>query len=147
MSVILRYCSTSTGSIEENLIGFLEVTETTGEYLTNAIPGELEKKWLIFQNYRGQKYDNGTNMLSLADEQALQFAAEDNAKMLWDKIRATFIGRGEDQKIDVVDKLKNIAMKNGDPVGDYIARARGISTKCHSLGLDVMAEGIGLPYR
>ncbi|GFX39952.1 retrovirus-related Pol polyprotein from transposon TNT 1-94 [Trichonephila clavipes] len=30
--------------------------------------------------------------LSLADEQALQFAAEDNVKMLWDKIRATFIG-------------------------------------------------------
>ncbi|GFX57528.1 retrovirus-related Pol polyprotein from transposon TNT 1-94 [Trichonephila clavipes] len=28
-------------------------------------------------------------------------------------------------------------MKNGQPVGDYIARARGISTKCHSLGLDV----------
>ncbi|GFX64210.1 uncharacterized protein TNCV_1508271 [Trichonephila clavipes] len=28
-------------------------------------------------------------------------------------------------------------MKNGKTVGDYIARARGISTKCHSLGLDV----------
>ncbi|GFS97354.1 retrovirus-related Pol polyprotein from transposon TNT 1-94 [Trichonephila clavipes] len=30
--------------------------------------------------------------LSLADEQALQFAAEDNAKVLWDKIRATYMG-------------------------------------------------------
>ncbi|GFX21634.1 retrovirus-related Pol polyprotein from transposon TNT 1-94 [Trichonephila clavipes] len=38
--------------------------------------------------------------LSLADEQALQFAAEDNAKVLWDKIRATYIGEGEDRKID-----------------------------------------------
>ncbi|GFX34333.1 retrovirus-related Pol polyprotein from transposon TNT 1-94 [Trichonephila clavipes] len=28
-------------------------------------------------------------------------------------------------------------MKNDEPVGDYIAEARGISTKCHSLGLDV----------
>ncbi|GFW41758.1 uncharacterized protein TNCV_4980091 [Trichonephila clavipes] len=28
-------------------------------------------------------------------------------------------------------------MKNGETVGDYTARARGISTKCHSLGLDV----------
>ncbi|GFS58150.1 retrovirus-related Pol polyprotein from transposon 297 [Trichonephila clavipes] len=28
-------------------------------------------------------------------------------------------------------------MKNGETVADYIARARGISTKCHSLGLDV----------
>ncbi|GFW49932.1 uncharacterized protein TNCV_2315141 [Trichonephila clavipes] len=76
-------------------------------------------------------------LLSLADEQALQFAAEDNAKVLWDKIRATFIGRGEDRKIDVGNELKNITMKKSEPVGDYIARARGISTKCHSLGLDV----------
>ncbi|GFV02819.1 retrovirus-related Pol polyprotein from transposon TNT 1-94 [Trichonephila clavipes] len=75
--------------------------------------------------------------LSLADEQALQFAAEDNAKVLWDKIRATFIGRGEDRKIDGRNELKNILMKNGETVGDYIARARGISTKCHSLGLEV----------
>ncbi|GFV87022.1 retrovirus-related Pol polyprotein from transposon TNT 1-94 [Trichonephila clavipes] len=36
--------------------------------------------------------------LSLADEQALQFAAEDNAKVLWDKIRATYMGEGEDRK-------------------------------------------------
>ncbi|GFV38521.1 retrovirus-related Pol polyprotein from transposon TNT 1-94 [Trichonephila clavipes] len=38
--------------------------------------------------------------LSLADEQALQFAAEDNAKVLWDKIRATYMGEGEDRNID-----------------------------------------------
>ncbi|GFX31328.1 retrovirus-related Pol polyprotein from transposon TNT 1-94 [Trichonephila clavipes] len=73
----------------------------------------------------------------LTHEQALQFAAEDNVKVLWDKIRATFIGRGEDRKIDAGNEHKNIAMKNSEPVGDYIARARGISTKCHSLGLDV----------
>ncbi|GFW54533.1 retrovirus-related Pol polyprotein from transposon TNT 1-94 [Trichonephila clavipes] len=75
--------------------------------------------------------------LSLADEQALQFAAEDNAKVLWDKIRATYIGEGEDRKIDAGNELKNIRMKNEETVADYIARARGISTKCHSLGLDV----------
>ncbi|GFV39265.1 retrovirus-related Pol polyprotein from transposon TNT 1-94 [Trichonephila clavipes] len=75
--------------------------------------------------------------LSLADEQALQFAAEDNTKVLWDKIRATYIGEGEDQKIGAGNELKNIRMKNGETVADYIARARGISTKCHSLGLDV----------
>ncbi|GFS56460.1 beta-ureidopropionase [Trichonephila clavipes] len=68
-------------------------------------------------------------------EQALQFAAEDNAKVLWDKIRATYIGEG--RKIDAGNELKNIRMKNGETVADYIARARGISTKCHSLGLDV----------
>ncbi|GFY26590.1 RBR-type E3 ubiquitin transferase [Trichonephila clavipes] len=61
--------------------------------------------------------------LSIADEQALQFAAEDNAKVLWDKIRATYIG--EDRKIDAGNELKNIRMKNGETVADYIATARG----------------------
>ncbi|GFX27392.1 retrovirus-related Pol polyprotein from transposon TNT 1-94 [Trichonephila clavipes] len=75
--------------------------------------------------------------LSLADKQALQFAAEDNAKVLWDQIRATFIGRSEDHQIDAGNELKNILMKNGETVADYIARARGESTKCHSLRLDV----------
>ncbi|GFU41443.1 retrovirus-related Pol polyprotein from transposon TNT 1-94 [Trichonephila clavipes] len=71
-----------------------------------------------------------------ADEQALQFAAEENAKVLWDKIRATVIGLGEDRKIDAGNELKNIAMRISrisEPVGNYIARARKISTKCHSL--------------
>ncbi|GFU98244.1 retrovirus-related Pol polyprotein from transposon TNT 1-94 [Trichonephila clavipes] len=75
--------------------------------------------------------------ISLADEQVLQFAAEDNAKVLWDKIKATFIGRDEDRKIDAGNEHKNIVMKNGETVGDYFARVRGISTKCHSLGLEV----------
>ncbi|GFW56894.1 retrovirus-related Pol polyprotein from transposon TNT 1-94 [Trichonephila clavipes] len=67
--------------------------------------------------------------LSLADEQALQFAAEDNAKVLWDKIRATYMGEGEDRKIDAGNELKNIRMKNGETVADYIARARGRITQ------------------
>ncbi|GFU93623.1 retrovirus-related Pol polyprotein from transposon TNT 1-94 [Trichonephila clavipes] len=76
--------------------------------------------------------------LSLADEQALQFAAEDNAKVLWAKIRAIYIGEGEDRKIDAGNELKNTRMKNGETVADYIARARGTGR---------VAEGIGLPYR
>ncbi|GFT65562.1 hypothetical protein TNCV_1352921 [Trichonephila clavipes] len=34
----------------------------TGEYLTNAKLGELEKNGLDIQNCRGQGYDNGANM-------------------------------------------------------------------------------------
>ncbi|GFT30153.1 zinc finger MYM-type protein 1 [Trichonephila clavipes] len=51
--------------MEENLIGFLAVTEMTGEYLTNAILGELEKNGLDIQNCRGQVYDNGANMVGV----------------------------------------------------------------------------------
>ncbi|GFW29061.1 retrovirus-related Pol polyprotein from transposon TNT 1-94 [Trichonephila clavipes] len=62
--------------------------------------------------------------LSLADEQALQFAAEDNAKVLWDKIRATYIGEGEDRKIDAGNELKTSEGKM-EKLADYIVRARG----------------------
>ncbi|GFV21254.1 retrovirus-related Pol polyprotein from transposon TNT 1-94 [Trichonephila clavipes] len=70
--------------------------------------------------------------LSLADTQALQFTAEDTVKVLWNKIRATFIDRGEDRKIDAGNELKNILMKNSETVVNYIARTRG-----YQLRLDV----------
>ncbi|GFU02821.1 RBR-type E3 ubiquitin transferase [Trichonephila clavipes] len=59
----------------------------------------------------------------LLAEQALQLEAEDNAKVLWDKIRVTNIGQDEDRKIDGGNELKNIRMKSGETVADYIARA------------------------
>ncbi|GBN82325.1 Retrovirus-related Pol polyprotein from transposon TNT 1-94 [Araneus ventricosus] len=74
--------------------------------------------------------------LSLSDEQALQFAAENNAKILWDKIKSTFTGQTEDRKIDAGNEL-NLQINSNELANDYIARARGIATKCHSLGLDV----------
>ncbi|GFX67854.1 retrovirus-related Pol polyprotein from transposon TNT 1-94 [Trichonephila clavipes] len=43
-----------------------------------------------------------------------------NAKVLWDRV--SFIGQGEDRKIDAGNELKLIRMKNGKAVGDYIAR-------------------------
>ncbi|GFU63860.1 zinc finger MYM-type protein 1 [Trichonephila clavipes] len=44
---------------------FLVVTETTGEYLTDAIQGEVEKNGLDNQNCRGQGCDNGANMIGV----------------------------------------------------------------------------------
>ncbi|GBM62170.1 Retrovirus-related Pol polyprotein from transposon TNT 1-94 [Araneus ventricosus] len=75
--------------------------------------------------------------LSLSDEQALQFAAENNAKILCDKIKSTFTGQTEDRKIDAGNELKNLQINSNELANDYIARARDIVTKCHSLGLDV----------
>ncbi|GFU50202.1 hypothetical protein TNCV_300421 [Trichonephila clavipes] len=40
----------------------LTVTETTGEYLTNVMLGELEKNGLDIYNYPGQGCDNVANM-------------------------------------------------------------------------------------
>ncbi|GFT73956.1 hypothetical protein TNCV_4895741 [Trichonephila clavipes] len=45
-------------------MGFLVVTETTGEGLTNAILGQLERNSLDVQNCHGQAYGNGANMLT-----------------------------------------------------------------------------------
>ncbi|KAF8789914.1 hypothetical protein HNY73_007816 [Argiope bruennichi] len=75
--------------------------------------------------------------LSLSDEQAVQFAAEENTKILWDKIKSTSTGKAEDRKIDAANKLKNLQMKSNESANDYVVRARGIATKNHSLGLDV----------
>lgn len=65
MSVILRFCDTSTGTIVEHFMGFLAVTQTTGEYLANAILEHLEKYDLNIQDCRGQGYDNGANMVGV----------------------------------------------------------------------------------
>ncbi|GBM75162.1 hypothetical protein AVEN_110762-1 [Araneus ventricosus] len=73
--------------------------------------------------------------LLLSNEQALQFASDHNAKIY--KIKSTFTGLAEDRKIDANDELKNLRLKSNESANDYIDGARGIATKCHSLGLDV----------
>ncbi|GBP51838.1 Zinc finger MYM-type protein 1 [Eumeta japonica] len=65
MSIILRFCNTSTGAIEEHFVGFISVAETTGEYLTNTKLQELDRNGLDIQNCRGQGYDNGANMVGI----------------------------------------------------------------------------------
>ncbi|GFW81322.1 TTF-type domain-containing protein [Trichonephila clavipes] len=54
MSIILRFCNSSTGAIEEHFVGFIAFAETTGEYITNSILQELDRNGLDIQNCRGQ---------------------------------------------------------------------------------------------
>ncbi|XP_032689766.1 uncharacterized protein LOC116853021 [Odontomachus brunneus] len=75
--------------------------------------------------------------LHLSDEQALQFATENEAKLLWIKIKNAYAGAAEDQKIDASNDLKFLRMEEKETVSNYIARARGLATKCASLGLNV----------
>ncbi|GFU26318.1 zinc finger MYM-type protein 1 [Trichonephila clavipes] len=65
MSIILRFCHSSTGAIEEHFVGFIAFAETMGEYITNSILQELERNDLNIQNCRGQGYDNGANMVGI----------------------------------------------------------------------------------
>ncbi|GFT32180.1 zinc finger MYM-type protein 1 [Trichonephila clavipes] len=65
MSIILRFCNSSTGAIEEHFVGFIAFEETAGEYITNSILQELERNGLDIQNCRGQGYDNGANMVGI----------------------------------------------------------------------------------
>ncbi|XP_050529651.1 uncharacterized protein LOC126899133 isoform X2 [Daktulosphaira vitifoliae] len=65
MSIILRFCNTSTGDIEEHFIGFIVVDSTTGEHLTNIILHELKSNGLDIQDCRGQGFDNGANMVGI----------------------------------------------------------------------------------
>ncbi|KAF8788416.1 hypothetical protein HNY73_009917 [Argiope bruennichi] len=61
----------------------------------------------------------------------------ENAKILWVKIKSTFTGRAEDHEIDAGSEMKNLQMKSNESAYDYVAKARGMAAKCHSLGLNV----------
>jgi len=60
---------------------------------------------------------------------------EKNARDLWSKIKRAYAGAAEDQKIDASNDLKFLHMGEKESVSDYIARARGLATKCASLRL------------
>lgn len=67
----------------------------------------------------------------------MQFAEEVNARQLWNKIKETYVGRLEDSKIDATVELRNITMGDKENAADYIARARGLSSKCKSLNVNI----------
>ena len=83
--------------------------------------------------------------LHLSDEQALQLAAEDNACNLWRKIKKAYMGAAEDQRINA-NNDKFLHMKERESVSDYIARARGLATKCISLGISGDITRISILY-
>ncbi|PWA67311.1 zinc finger MYM-type protein 1 [Artemisia annua] len=64
MSLILRYVdvSSTSVSIEESFLVFLNVDETTGKRLFDTIQDELKSLDLDIDDVRGQGYDNGSNM-------------------------------------------------------------------------------------
>ncbi|GFV98422.1 zinc finger MYM-type protein 1 [Trichonephila clavipes] len=86
MSIILRFCNSSTGAIEEHFVGFIAFAETTGEYITNSILEELERNGLDIQNCRGQGYDNGANMVD--DISKLWQSVQVNLKVAIDTLRS-----------------------------------------------------------
>lgn len=67
--------------------------------------------------------------LSLSDEQSLQFAEEENVKILWERIKSTFWIKKKFAR----NKLKNLEICHNESANNYIARAQGISTKYEAL--------------
>ncbi|GKD61105.1 zinc finger MYM-type protein 1-like protein [Tanacetum coccineum] len=65
MSIIIRcldISSSSTIKVVEYFLGFLEVDDTSGKGLFDAIVDEIKNIGLDFDDIRGQGYDNGSNM-------------------------------------------------------------------------------------
>ena len=64
MSLIIRYVDLSSGGvcIEESFLGFIDVKDTTGQGLFDAVQNQLKQPDLDIDNLRGQGYDNGSNM-------------------------------------------------------------------------------------
>lgn len=63
MSVIVRIvCFQTQPDIKEYFLGYINVEQTTGLNLSNAILEKLKELGIPFENCRGQAYDNGANM-------------------------------------------------------------------------------------
>lgn len=65
LSLVIRYVKWDPDeepSIKESFLGFIKVTNTTGEGLTETLLSELKKLKLPLSNMRGHGYDNGANM-------------------------------------------------------------------------------------
>ena len=64
MSIVIRFVTTCAGKMEirEHFVGFIPVTDTTGEGLTESLLKELNEMEIPLSNMRGQGYDNGSNM-------------------------------------------------------------------------------------
>ncbi|KAG2589507.1 hypothetical protein PVAP13_5NG361343 [Panicum virgatum] len=64
MSLIIRYVDLSSGGvcIEESFLGFIDVKDTTGQGLFDAVQNQLKQPDLDIDNLRGHGYDNGSNM-------------------------------------------------------------------------------------
>ncbi|GFX69232.1 retrovirus-related Pol polyprotein from transposon TNT 1-94 [Trichonephila clavipes] len=79
--------------------------------IINEKPGDLSSKDEI--EWETKNLDSASYIkLSLADEQGLQFAAEDNAKVLWDKIRGTFTwAEAQTEKLTWRENLSTYQLK------------------------------------
>lgn len=62
MTICIRYIDTSTFTIREDFLGFVEMASTTGTAIKDVIKTEIEKIGLSFDFLRGQGYDGGSNM-------------------------------------------------------------------------------------
>ncbi|XP_023226289.1 zinc finger MYM-type protein 1-like [Centruroides sculpturatus] len=63
-SIIIRYVNFEKKrlTINESFIGFIEVTDVTGEGLAKTLLKTLSEIDLDIMSYKGQGYDNGSNM-------------------------------------------------------------------------------------
>ena len=64
MSLIIRYVDLSSGGvcIEESFLGFIDIKDTTGQRLFDAVQNELKQLDLDIDNVKGQGYCYGSNM-------------------------------------------------------------------------------------
>ncbi|XP_043931498.1 zinc finger MYM-type protein 1-like [Protopterus annectens] len=61
LTVRIAECNESV-EVKEYFLSFLQVTETTGGFLTDIVLNELKSLGVPLENCRGQGYDNGSNM-------------------------------------------------------------------------------------
>jgi hypothetical protein len=65
MTIILRFTDTETGCIREHIVEFTALQVTTAATLTDSILRELQSLGLNINDFCGQGYDNGANMVGM----------------------------------------------------------------------------------
>ncbi|XP_065654831.1 uncharacterized protein LOC136081444 [Hydra vulgaris] len=62
LTLVLRFYNCKLFAVEEHFIGFVDISRTTGEVLTETFLKHLTEAGLDLLNCRGQSYDNEANM-------------------------------------------------------------------------------------
>jgi hypothetical protein len=63
LSITIRFVDLTETSIKEHFLTYCQAPSSTGEMLTNIILQKMSSCNLDMNNCRGQRYDNGDNMI------------------------------------------------------------------------------------
>ncbi|CAK9806335.1 hypothetical protein ANTPLA_LOCUS4843 [Anthophora plagiata] len=106
---------------------FKDVIENDEPPVTNNVRTREGKDRLLWETKNDEAFD--IIILTLSDEHAGLFLGGTSAKKVWNELKNMYMCQAEDQIIDIGLELRNIRMRNHEPVIYYINRAKNIASR------------------